>query len=84
VKEALADVDWPKLMSHLTRLTSRSTRLLSFASKFSAIGWIAKYPRKSFEDRREKFFSELAKYARQRLGARASEKFVGACANETH
>ena len=42
--------------------------------------WIAKYPRKGFEKRREKFFSKLAEYAAQRLGARAPEKVTAVLA----
>lgn len=42
--------------------------------------WIAKYPHKGFEKRRERFFSELARYAGQRLGARAPQKVTAVLA----
>jgi hypothetical protein len=75
VKEALAEVEWPKLKSHLDSIDLSEDTLVELCGHIRRYSdWIAKYPRKGFEKRREKFFSELAGYAGQRLGARAPEK----------
>src|ERR1700694_994328 len=75
VKEALAEVDWPKLKSHLDSIDLSEDTLVELCGHIRRYSdWIAKYPRKGFEKRREEFFSELAGYAGQRLGARAPEK----------
>jgi hypothetical protein len=81
VKKALAEVDWPKLRSHLDSIdlsTDTVVELCGHIQRYS--DWVAKYPRKSFENRRKKFFSELAKYAGQRLGARAPQKVTAVLA----
>jgi hypothetical protein len=79
VKEALAEVDWPKLRSHLDSIDLSEDTLVELCGHIRRYSdWIAKYPRKGFEKRREKFFSELAGYAGQRLGARAPETAVPA------
>jgi hypothetical protein len=81
VKEALSDVDWSKLMLHLNSIDLSVDTLVELCGHIQRYSdWIAKYPRKSFEDRREKFFSELANYARERLGAPAPEKITAVLA----
>src|SRR5438445_5588029 len=75
VKEALADVDWQKLRLHLDSIDLSEDVLVELCGHIRRYSeWVAKYPRKSFENRREKFLSELAGYARQRLGANAPER----------
>src|SRR4051812_37589148 len=74
VKKALAEVDWALLKSHLDSIVLSEgalTELCGHIRRYS--DWIAKYPRKSFENRRETFFKELAAYAGHRLGKRAPE-----------
>ena len=81
VKEALAEVDWPKLRSHLDSIELSEDTLMELCGHIRRYSdWIAKYPRKGFEKRREKFFSKLAEYAGQRLGALAPEKVTAVLA----
>jgi hypothetical protein len=81
VREALAEVDWPKLRSHLDSIDLSEDNLVELCGHIRRYSnWIAKYPRKGFEKRREKLFSELAGYAGQRLGARAPEKVTAVLA----
>ena len=81
VKEALAEVDWPKLEAHLDSIgLSEGTleELCGHIRRYS--NWIAKYPRKDFEKRRQKFLSKLAAYATRHLNARAAEKVTAVLA----
>jgi hypothetical protein len=75
VKKSLEDVDWPALKAHLDAIAFTAdalTELCGHIQRFS--DWIAKYPRKSFEKKRDTFWDELEAYARQHLGSAASDK----------
>jgi hypothetical protein len=81
VRQALAEIDWPKLRSHLDSIDLPEDTLADLCGHIRRYSdWIAKYPRKAFEKRREKFFSEFAGYAGQRLGAPAPEKVTAVLA----
>jgi hypothetical protein len=81
VKEALAEVDWPKLKAHLDSIDVSKDALLELCGHIRRCSdWIAKYPRKDSKSGGEKFFSELAGYAGERLGARAPEKVTAVLA----
>ncbi|MBR1169698.1 NERD domain-containing protein [Bradyrhizobium liaoningense] len=75
VKEALDVVDWPKLRAHLDAVELSTEDLIELCGHIRRCSdWIAKYPRKSFEAKRDKFMAEFAAYARQRLGTNARDK----------
>jgi hypothetical protein len=81
VKEALAEVDCPKLRSHLDSIELSEGTLVELCGHLRRYSdRIAKYPRKGFEKRRERFCSGLAEYAGQRLGARAPAKVTAVLA----
>ena len=81
LKEALAEVDWRGLRSHLDSIDLSEDTLVELCGHIRRYSdWIAKYPHKGFEKRRERFFSELARYAGQRLGARAPQKVTAVLA----
>src|ERR1700746_1512166 len=75
VKQALDAVDWLRLKAHLDTVTLSMDFLVEVCGHIRRCSdWIAKYPRKSFETKRDKFIAELAAYARQHLGANAAGK----------
>lgn len=75
VKRALADVDWPKLKAHLDRIALTMNDVVHLSGHIRRFSdWIAKYPRKGFEKKRETFFTELAGYMREKVGPNAPDK----------
>jgi Nuclease-related domain len=75
VKGALADVDWPKLKTHLDPITLTMDDVVELCGHIRRFSdWIAKYPRKGFEKKREAFFTDLAGYVRGRVGPNAPDK----------
>ncbi|MET4252976.1 NERD domain-containing protein [Bradyrhizobium sp. LA6.7] len=81
VKQALSDIDWAKLKLHLERiaLTMEDVGVLcGHIRRYS--DWVAKYPRKAFEKKREAFFKELANYVREHVGAQAPDKVTAVLA----
>jgi hypothetical protein len=70
VKEALSDIDWAKLKLHLERIALTMEDVGALCGHIRRYSdWIAKYPRKAFEKKREAFFKELADYVREHVGA---------------
>src|SRR5579871_4869342 len=81
VKEALDEVDWPKLRTHLDTVVLSMDVLIELCGHIRHCSdWIAKYPRKGFESKRDKFLAELATYARRQLGANAHDKVTAVLA----
>ena len=75
VKQALDAVDWPKLKAHLNSVTLSMDVLVAVCGHIRRCSdSICKYPRKSFETKRDKFITELAAYAHQHLGVNAAGK----------
>jgi hypothetical protein len=75
VKEALKDVDWPKLKAHLDPIPLTMDDVVDLCGHIRRFSdWIAKYPRKGFEKKRETFFTELANYVRDKVGPNAPDK----------
>jgi hypothetical protein len=81
VKDALDAVNWPVLRAHLDTVALSMDDLIELCGHIRRCSdWIAKYPRKSFEDKRDKFLAELAAYACLRLGANAPDKVTAVLA----
>jgi hypothetical protein len=75
VKKALNDVDWPALKAHLDAVAFTADVLKELCGHIQRCSdWIAKYPKKSFEKKRDTFFDALAAYAREHLGPAAPDK----------
>lgn len=75
VKGALKDVDWPKLKAHLDPIALTMDDVVDLCGHIRRFSdWIAKYPRKGFEKKRETFFTELANYVRDKVGPNAPDK----------